>query len=661
MDKSDYRQLVDRLNALGHQYHVEDAPTISDAQYDSLYQKLIEVEAEHPDWVVAFSPSQRVGGKLDSGFQSEAHQYPMLSLDNVFDETEFENFILKIQQQRPEKTVFSIEPKLDGLAISLHYEAGQLIKALTRGDGQRGENITQNVKAIRAVPLMLRGDFWPTIEVRGEVFMPKASFKKLNEQQLAKGAKTFVNPRNAAAGTLRQLDPSIVNQRDLQIAIYGVSSNVEGRYASHSAMLAAVQSWGLPISPDLEATDDVQQMLQYYQNIQQKRPNLSYEIDGVVFKVDDLSLRQSLGTTARAPRWAIAYKFPAEKVWTVLEDIEIQVGRTGALTPVARLEPVFVGGVMVSNATLHNMDEIQRKDVRIGDTVVVRRAGDVIPEVVEVVLAKRSKQSVPYVFPTVCPACGTEVVKDEEKSVIRCPNQSLCPAQFVNALIHFVSKKAFDVEGLSEKTIEGLYAKQLIAQPFDIFGLSAAEFEQLPLMAEKRIANLLQALEQAKTVDFNKLIYALGIPEVGEVTAQNLANRFESMAHLVQATAEALVEIDDVGDIVAQHIVSYFIQQPEIAETIENSGITIVYPTIQAPASDHKVSGKTVVITGTFAFAHRDDIKSQLQKLGAKVTSAVSKSTDFLACGENAGSKYDKALALGIEIIPAETIESWMP
>ncbi|NAX19957.1 NAD-dependent DNA ligase LigA [Vibrio sp. V39_P1S14PM300] len=649
-------ELKNTLHYHAVRYYVEDSPEIPDAEYDRLMRELLDIEAEHPEWVTVDSPSQRVGGMPLDGFKPVTHEIPMLSLDNAFDDEEIDSFYKRMNDRLSggEVKTFCCEPKLDGLAVSLLYENGVLVQAATRGDGTTGENITENVRTIKAIPLRLNGQGWPTrIEVRGEVFMPKAGFDKLNEDALKKGEKAFVNPRNAAAGSLRQLDSRITAKRPLNFYAYSVGV-VEGADLSdsHYQRFLQLKGWGLPMCPETRQVSSLTAVKAYYQDILQRRDQLAYEIDGVVIKVDDIDIQEQLGFVARAPRWAIAYKFPAQEEITLLKDVEFQVGRTGAVTPVAKLEPVFVGGVTVSNATLHNGDEIARLGVKIGDSVVIRRAGDVIPQVVSVVLERRPDDARDIHFPTHCPVCQSEVERVEGEAVARCTGGLVCQAQRKEALKHFVSRKALDVDGLGEKVIEQLVDREMVHTPADLFKLSAGVLTVLDRMGPKSAQNVVDALKQAKETTLPRFLYSLGIREVGEATAANLAMHFKTLEKIQEASHEALVEVPDIGAIVASHITAFFAEENNQAVIRELLEMGIHWPQVAAPdeSTPQPLAGKTVVLTGTLTQLSRSDAKAALQALGAKVTGSVSKNTDVLFAGENAGSKLAKAQDLGIEI-----------
>ncbi|MEB5526057.1 NAD-dependent DNA ligase LigA [Vibrio cholerae] len=650
------------LHEHGVRYYVEDAPTIPDAEYDRLMRELLELEAAHPELMSSDSPSLRVGGRPLDAFESVVHEIPMLSLDNAFDDSELDSFYRRMTDRLPavQHSAFCCEPKLDGLAVSLLYENGVLTRAATRGDGMTGENITENVRTIKAIPLRLQGADFPTrLEVRGEVFMPKAGFEALNARALKKGEKQFVNPRNAAAGSLRQLDSKITAQRPLAFYAYSVGV-IEGRElaTSHYQRFLQLKGCGLPICPETKLVTSLTEVKAFYQDILQRRQSLAYEIDGVVIKVDDIQLQERLGFVARAPRWAIAYKFPAQEELTLLNDVEFQVGRTGAITPVAKLEPVFVGGVTVSNATLHNADEIERLGVMVGDTVVIRRAGDVIPQIVSVVLERRPENAKPIVFPTRCPVCQSDVERVEGEAVARCSGGLICQAQRKEALKHFVSRKAMDVEGLGDKVIEQLVDREMVSTPADLFRLRAGELTILERMGPKSAQNVIDALNKAKQTTLPKFLYALGIREVGEATALNLAQHFLSLEAIQQASLEQFIEVPDVGVVVASHLQAFFAQdrnQQVINELLEQ-GITWPALTAAPVAVDSALAGKIVVLTGSFTQLSRNDAKAALQALGAKVTGSVSKNTDMVFVGEAAGSKLAKAAELGIQVFDEQAL-----
>ncbi|GAB2655028.1 NAD-dependent DNA ligase LigA [Vibrio panuliri] len=649
-------QLRETLHYHAVRYYVEDSPEIPDAEYDRLMRELLDLEAQYPELITIDSPSQRVGGMPLDGFDTVAHEIPMLSLDNAFDDNELNSFHKRMIDRLPAAKfdLFCCEPKLDGLAVSLLYVDGVLVQAATRGDGTTGENITENVRTIAAIPLKLRGEGWPRrIEVRGEVFMPKAGFDKLNELALKKGEKTFVNPRNAAAGSLRQLDSRITATRPLSFYAYSVGV-VEGAELSnsHYERFLQLKSWGLPMCPETKRVASLDDVKAYYQDILSRRDALAYEIDGVVIKVDDIALQERLGFVARAPRWAIAYKFPAQEEITRLNDVEFQVGRTGAITPVAKLEPVFVGGVTVSNATLHNADEVARLQVKIGDSVIIRRAGDVIPQVVSVVMDRRPDDAREIVFPTQCPVCRSAVERVEGEAVARCTGGLVCQAQRKEALKHFVSRKALDVDGLGEKVIEQLVDREMVETPADLFKLTAGVITVLERMGPKSAQNVVNALEASKQTTLARFLYSLGIREVGEATAANLAAHFKSLDLVIDASHEQLIEVADIGGVVASHITAFFAQDKNRQVIAELLACGVHWPEIEErdESVPQPLAGKVVVLTGSLSQLSRSEAKAALENLGAKVTGSVSKKTDILFVGENAGSKLAKAQELGIEV-----------
>ncbi|RKZ86937.1 MAG: DNA ligase [Gammaproteobacteria bacterium] len=657
---SELRDLINKYNYL---YYIVDNPEVPDSEYDRLFHELKQIETDHPELLTADSPTQRVGGKALDKFNQITHAIPMLSLDNVFDTEQLLAFDQRVRDwlNTSESQVYAAEPKLDGLAISLRYEQGVLTQAATRGDGATGEDVTANVRTIPTVPLKLTGNDIPeVVEIRGEIFMPKAGFDTLNQQQIADDKKPFVNPRNAAAGSLRQLDSKITASRPLEIYCYGLGE-IQGmnKPDSHSEAMMLISQWGSRISPELKRLTGIDECLEYIKQIGERRDSLPYDIDGVVFKVDSIQLQQRLGFVSRAPRWAIAHKFPAQEEITIVEDIEIQVGRTGALTPVARLKPVFVGGVTVSNATLHNQDEIERKDVRVGDTVIVRRAGDVIPEVVQVVLSKRPDNTVLFSMPTHCPVCQSEVERIEGEAKARCSGGLYCAAQQKEAIKHFASRKAMDVDGLGDKLVEQLVDEELIADVSDLFQLTLEQLSALERMGEKSAVNLINALQTAKQTTFSRFLFALGIREVGEATARALASHLLTLDVLQQADEETLIEIEDVGPVVAHHIVTFFHQahNREVIDRLLVAGVN--WPEEQKVSSDSMISGKTIVLTGTLEQMSRSEAKDKLLGLGAKVAGSVSKKTDFVVAGRDAGSKLSKAEKLGVSVVDEATMLGW--
>ncbi|CFQ44447.1 NAD-dependent DNA ligase LigA [Yersinia alsatica] len=650
-------QLRTSLRHHEHQYHVLDAPEIPDAEYDRLMQQLRDLEAQHPELITNDSPTQRVGAAPLDAFDQVKHEVPMLSLDNVFDEESYLAFDKRVHDRlkTAEPLTFCCELKLDGLAVSLLYEEGELVRAATRGDGTTGENITVNVRTIRAIPLRLHGDNIPRrVEVRGEVFMPQAGFEQLNEEARRKGGKVFANPRNAAAGSLRQLDPRITAKRPLTFFCYGVGLLDGGELPrSHIQRLMQFKAWGLPVSNRVKLCTGSDQVIAFYRQVEQDRASLGFDIDGVVIKVDSLDLQEQLGFVARAPRWATAFKFPAQEQITQVREVEFQVGRTGAITPVARLEPVQVAGVIVSNATLHNADEIERLGLRIGDTVIVRRAGDVIPQVVGVVLEQRPQDAKEITFPEHCPVCGSDIERVEGEAVARCTGGLFCAAQRKEALKHFVSRRALDVDGMGDKIIEQLVEKQYVENPADLFTLTAGKLTGLDRMGPKSAQNLIVALEKAKQTTFARFLYALGIREVGEATAANLAAHFRNLDNLRAADIEALKSVPDVGEVVAKHVLN-FLSEEHNQKVIDALEKVISWPEPQqiiAEEIDSPFAGKTVVLTGSLTILSRDEAKDRLTALGAKVSGSVSKKTDLVIAGEAAGSKLVKAQELGITVI----------
>ncbi len=651
------QELRDQINHHNYLYYVLDEPSLPDAEYDRLMRELQALESDHPELVTSDSPTQRVGGAPLSGFTEVQHERPMLSLDNAMNAEEFAAFDQRVRDRlkSSEEIEYACEPKLDGLAISLLYIDGLLERAATRGDGETGEDVTQNVRTIKNIPLRLIGDDVPErIEIRGEVYMPKGGFEAYNERAREQGEKVFANPRNAAAGSLRQLDSSITAKRPLEFCAYslGVVSEEYTLPETHSATLEQIQQWGLRINEEMRVVTGRENAEKFFAGLGEKRLSLGYEIDGTVFKVNSLALQNKLGFVARAPRWAIAYKFPAVEELTELLGVDFQVGRTGALTPVARLKPVHVAGVTVSNATLHNMDEIARLGVKIGDTVIIRRAGDVIPQVVSVVEERRPDTVIDIEMPDACPVCESHVEKVEGEAVARCTGGLVCSAQRKEAIKHFASRKAMDVEGLGDKLIEQMVEAGLIDTLDDLFHLSVDEIAGLERMAEKSAQNVLNALEKSKQTTLARFIYALGIREVGVVTANNLAGYFGFLDRIMAATHEQLIAVDDIGDIVAAHIVNFFAEEHNrtVIEQLQKAGIYWEEKEPVSSAEDAPLSGKTAVITGTLSDMTRDDAKEALEGLGAKVTGSVSAKTDFLVAGDKAGSKLAKAQKLEVKV-----------
>lgn len=653
---TELRALITHHN---HRYHVLDDPDISDAEFDRLFAQLLALEAAHPELRTPDSPSQRVGARPVDRFQEAIHLQPMLSLQAKKTEEELRQFDQRIRRELGiDEVCYVAEPKLDGLAISLLYEDGVLVRSATRGDGTTGEDVTAQVRTIGAIPLRLLGSDWPSLlEVRGEVYLPIAAFQALNQHLLGAGQAPFKNPRNAAAGSLRQLDPGITANRSLTMFCYGFGA-VEGGDlgATQSQALARLRAFGLRVSPESKCVAGAEGLIQYQRAIGERRDSLDYDIDGVVFKVDDLAAQRRLGMRARDPVWAIAFKYPPREEQTLLRAVEFQVGRTGAITPVARLAPVEIAGVTVSNASLHNIDEVHRKDVRVGDTVIVRRAGDVIPEVVGVVPSLRPADTEPVVLPTHCPACGSAILRAPSEAIARCGGGLYCPAQRKEALKHFASRRALDIEGIGDKLIDELIERDLVTTPADLYKLSLAQLAALPRMGEKSAQNLLAALERSRRTTLARFIHALGIREVGETMAAALASHFGTLQPLMQADEQSLTVIEGIGPRVAQYIRCFFAQphnQAVIADLISPEGAGLHWPDTseQPPPDTHgPLSGKTFVLTGTLSRS-RDQVKADLLACGAKVTSSISPRTDYVIAGDNPGSKRDKADELGIPVL----------
>jgi len=643
------------LQRHNYQYHVLDEPLIADQEYDRLFRRLQQLEEEFPELRSSDSPTQRVGSEPASQFETVKHEVAMLSLDNAFDDDEMLAFDRRLRERLEQEgdLAYCAEPKLDGLAVSLLYEDGKLVRAATRGDGRSGENITANVRTIKSIPLALRGEKLPRqIEVRGEVFMEAAAFETLNRNQLEVGAKVFANPRNAAAGSLRLLDSRITASRPLTFCSYGIGLHDSVDLpASQFLQMQYLRDIGFPISHYIERLGNLEDCLDYYRRILTMREQLAFDIDGVVFKLDDSELQREAGFVSRAPRWAIAYKFPAQEVMTRLLNVDFQVGRTGALTPVARLEPVAVGGVMVSNATLHNMDEIERKDIRIGDIVILRRAGDVIPEVVAPVLQQRKGKLKRPTMPSQCPVCGSEVVQQAGQAAYRCAGGLICAAQRKEAIKHYASRKALDIEGLGDKLVEQMVEQDMIDSVADLYDLNQDQLAGLERMAEKSARNLLDALDKSRHTTLARFVYALGVREVGEATAEALAQSFGDIEMLMDADLEELQRVEDVGPVVADNIRHFFDQAKnrDIVNRLMAKGVS--WPAIEAVQQQETLSGKTFVISGTLDGMSRDQAASLLKARGARVSGSVSAKTTALISGENPGSKLAKAQALGVEVI----------
>ena len=654
------------LNDYNHEYYVLDNPTVPDAEYDRIMRDLQALENDNPECKLATSPSQRVGGEALSSFSQITHLKPMLSLDNAFDDEEMADFVRKLHERVGHITPnFCCEPKLDGLAVSLLYIDGVLTRAATRGDGLVGEDITVNVKTIKAIPLELRGEKYPTrIEIRGEVFMPFAAFNRINERAKANNEKPFANPRNAAAGSLRQLDSKITASRGLSFYAYSTGV-VEGDNSpladNHYDQLQQLKGWGIPVCPEIKQVNSLEAMISYYQDILSRRGELAYEIDGVVNKLDSIAGQDKAGFVAKAPRWAIAYKFPAQEEITTLLDVEYQVGRTGAVTPVARLEPVFVGGVTVSNATLHNRDEIERLGVMIGDKVIIRRAGDVIPQIVSAIVAQRPDDAKAIEFPETCPVCDSEIERLEGEAIARCMAGLVCGAQRKEAIKHFSSRKALDIDGLGDKLVEQLVDEDFIQTPADLFTLTIEPLLNLERMGQKKAQKLLDSLQTSKVTTLAKFIYSLGIREVGEATASNLAAYFKTLDKIKEASVSRLQNVDDVGEIVAKHLY-YFLKQDHNLQVIDQlieAGVS--WPAIEEKSAEQlPLQGQTWVITGTLHTMGRSEAKELISQLGAKVAGSVSAKTTMLVAGEKAGSKLTKATDLGIKTLDEDGLVSFL-
>jgi DNA ligase (NAD+) len=653
---AEIEQLRSVINDHNYKYYALDAPTIPDAEYDRLMRKLQALETEHPELITDDSPTQRVGTAPLAEFAQVKHEVPMLSLDNVFSEEELRDFDRRVRERlsTSDSIRYACEPKLDGVALSLLYRDGKLVRGATRGDGTTGEDITHNVRTIKSVPLKLQGSGYPRVlEVRGEVYMTRAAFDRLNRQAAERGEKLYVNPRNTAAGSLRQLDPRLTAERSLEMCCYSAGFVEGGELpTSHHAILEKFREWGLRINPEMRVVDDIDGCVRYYDYLFKKRMQLPYDIDGIVFKVDSVKQQRQLGFVSKAPRWACAHKFPAQEEMTTLLDVEFQVGRTGAVTPVARLDPIFVGGVTVSNCTLHNMDEVERLDVRVGDTVIVRRAGDVIPQIVAVVPEKRPANARAVGLPEGCPVCGSPIERIEGEAVARCTGGLVCAAQRKEALRHFAARRAMDIEGLGEKLIDQLVDAQTLKTVADIYRLDHATLAALERMGDKSASNLVEAIEKSKHTTLPRFLYALGIRDVGEATALNLAKHFADLEKLMHADVEALLAVDDVGPIVAQHAVDFFSNDDNRKVIAELLASGIHWPAIERkPESAQPLLGKTWVLTGTLETMSRDDAKAKLQQLGAKVSGSVSKKTDCVIAGPGAGSKLAEAEKHGVRVI----------
>ncbi|CAH0288180.1 NAD-dependent DNA ligase LigA [Priestia megaterium] len=650
--KSRVQELRDLLNQYGYEYYVLDQPSVPDAEYDTLMNELIEIEESFPELKTADSPTQRIGGQVLDAFEKVQHQTSMLSLGNAFNEEDLRDFDRRVRQAVGDEFSYVCELKIDGLAVSLRYEDGYLVLGATRGDGTTGENITENLKTIRSIPLRIKEPL--SMEVRGEAFMPRKSFEALNEAKMERDEVPFANPRNAAAGSLRQLDPKIAAKRNLDIFVYAMTDTGELEIDSHSESLNLLDELGFKTNKERQACETIDDVIAYIESWQTQRPELSYDIDGIVVKVDSFDQQAELGTTAKSPRWAIAYKFPAEEVVTKLVDIELTVGRTGVITPTAILEPVQVAGTTVQRASLHNEDLIREKDIRIGDYVVVKKAGDIIPEVVNVIEEKRTGEEQEFTMPTHCPECESELVRLEGEVALRCINPS-CPAQIREGLIHFVSRNAMNIDGLGEKVISQLFREQLIKDVADIYTLTKQQLIELERMGEKSADNLIAAIEASKENSLERLLFGLGIRHVGAKAAKTLAQHFETIDKLTKATYDELVAINEIGAKMADAIVAYFTQEEvqELIHELKEYGVNLTYKgpkLVSVENVDSVFAGKTVVLTGKLEQLSRNDAKAQIEALGGKVTGSVSKKTDLVVAGEEAGSKLTKANELEIEV-----------
>ncbi|MBU8855061.1 DNA ligase [Priestia megaterium] len=650
--KSRVQELRDLLNQYGYEYYVLDQPSVPDAEYDKLMNKLIEIEESFPELKTADSPTQRIGGQVLDAFEKVQHQTSMLSLGNAFNEEDLRDFDRRVRQAVGDEFSYVCELKIDGLAVSLRYEDGYLVLGATRGDGTTGENITENLKTIRSIPLRIKEPL--SMEVRGEAFMPRKSFEALNEAKMERDEVPFANPRNAAAGSLRQLDPKIAAKRNLDIFVYAMTDTGELEIDSHSESLNLLDELGFKTNKERQTCETIDDVIAYIESWQTQRPELSYDIDGIVVKVDSFDQQAELGTTAKSPRWAIAYKFPAEEVVTKLVNIELTVGRTGVITPTAILEPVQVAGTTVQRASLHNEDLIREKDIRIGDYVVVKKAGDIIPEVVNVIEEKRTGEEQEFTMPTHCPECESELVRLEGEVALRCINPS-CPAQIREGLIHFVSRNAMNIDGLGEKVISQLFREQLIKDVADIYTLTKQQLIELERMGEKSADNLISAIEASKENSLERLLFGLGIRHVGAKAAKTLAQHFETIDKLTKATYDELVAINEIGAKMADAIVAYFTQEEvqELIHELKEYGVNLTYKgpkLISVENVDSVFAGKTVVLTGKLEQLSRNEAKAQIEALGGKVTGSVSKKTDLVVAGEEAGSKLTKANELEIEV-----------
>lgn len=664
-DKKRYEALIEELNQYSYDYYVQDNPSVEDSVYDKAMQELLKIEAAHPDWVTADSPSQRVGGEVLEGFQKVTHKTPMLSLGNAFGEDDLRDFDRRIQDRIGEGTEYEYmcELKIDGLAVSLIYENGEYRQGATRGDGTTGEDITANLRTVRSIPIKLKEAL--SIEVRGETYMPKKSFQKLNETREAEGLPLFANPRNAAAGSLRQLDTKVAAKRNLDIFLYSVADFGDMGVTKHSEGLDYLEKLGLKVNKERRICKNIEEVLAYVEEWTAKRSDLAYEIDGIVVKLNDLRQQEEVGYTVKSPRWAIAYKFPAEEVPTVLRDIELRVGRTGVITPTAILDPVHVAGTTVSRASLHNEDLIKQKDIRIKDTVMIKKAGDIIPEVIRSLPEKRTGSEKEFRMPAHCPECGSELVRLEGEVALRCINPK-CPAQLKEGLIHFVSRSAMNIDGLGEKVVRQLFTHELIHDVADLYFLSKEELLQLERMGEKSVTNLLAAIEKSKQNSLERLLFGLGIRHVGAKAARSLAIHFETMDNVKEASLEELIAINDIGEIMADSIVTYFENEEvhTLLQELERAGVNMTYtgPRLEeVPEEDLVFAGKKVVLTGKLEQLKRDEAKALIESLGGSVSGSVSKNTDIVVAGSDAGSKLEKAEELSIPIWSEKDLLEYLP
>ncbi|CUK43791.1 DNA ligase [Listeria monocytogenes] len=662
-DKKRYEELINILDQYSYDYYVIDNPTVEDAEYDQKMQELLKIEEAHPEWVTPESPSKRVGGEVLEGFKKVAHDTPMLSLANAFNQEDLADFDRRIRDKVGDDIAYMCELKIDGLAVSLQYENGKYKQGATRGDGTIGEDITANLRTIRSIPMKLQKDY--SIEVRGEAFMPKRSFQKLNEIREEEGQMLFANPRNAAAGSLRQLDTKIAASRNLDIFLYAVADFGEMGVETHSAGLDMLETLGLKVNKERRLCNSLEEVYAYIEEWTEKRAGLAYDIDGIVLKLNNLEQQRQMGNTVKSPRWSIAYKFPAEEVPTKLLDIELNVGRTGVITPTAVLEPVRVAGTTVSRASLHNEDLITEKDIRIGDTVLIKKAGDIIPEVIKSITEKRSGSEEPFHMPKNCPACDSELVRLEEEVALRCINPK-CPAQIKEGLIHFVSRNAMNIDGLGEKVIIQLFSQHLIKDVADLFFLSKEKLLELERMGEKSVTNLLASIEASKQNSLEKLLFGLGIRHVGAKAAKSLAIHFDTMDNLKVADKETLTSINDIGEKMADSIVTYFANEEvhDLLEELKRAGVNMTYtgPKLEDMSEEELVfAGKTVVLTGKLEKLTRNDAKALIESLGGNVSGSVSKKTDVVVAGSDAGSKLAKAEELAIPIWSEEDLIEYLP